>query len=84
MTIATLRKIGGSTCITIPKVYLDRLELRPGATVNISLDDDSLRIRPQKPAYVLDELLAGTPKTPTFTEEDHQWLDSEPEGKEVW
>jgi len=84
MTIATLRKIGGSTCITIPKVYLDRLELEAGATVTISIDGNALHIEPQKPVYTLDELLANTPETPEFTEEDRQWLDDEPAGKEVW
>jgi len=84
MTIATLRKIGGSTCITIPKVYLDRLELEAGATVTISIDGNALHIEPQKTVYTLAELLANTPETPEFTEEDRHWLDDEPAGKEIW
>jgi len=84
MTIATLRQIGGSTCITIPKVYLDRLELEAGSTVNILLHGNCLHIEPQKPVYRLDELLASAPEVPSFTGEDHQWLNARPVGKEVW
>ena len=84
MAIATLRKIGGSTCITIPKVFLDRLKLDAGAVVDISLDGSGLRVEPKKPVYSLDDLLAATPSNIEFTEDDHQWLDAEPEGKEIW
>ena len=84
MTIATLRKIGGSTCITIPKVFLDRLELDAGAMVNITMDQTGLRIEPQKPVYKLDDLLAATTLEPVLTEEDQQWVSAEPEGKEIW
>jgi antitoxin component of MazEF toxin-antitoxin module len=84
MTIATLRKIGGSTCITIPRVFLDRLELGAGTIVDISLDGSGLRIQPQKPVYNLDDLLAATPSSRDLTEEDRDWLDAEPEGKEIW
>jgi antitoxin component of MazEF toxin-antitoxin module len=84
MAIATLRKIGGSTCITIPRVFLDRLELDAGTIVDISLDGSGLRIQPQKPMYNLDDLLAATPTRGDLTEEDHDWLDAEPEGKEIW
>ncbi len=84
MTIATLRKIGGSTCITIPRVFLERLELDAGAIVDISLDGSGLRIEPQKPNYKLGDLLAATPVSTELTEEDRQWLDAEPVGKEIW
>ena len=84
MTIATLRKIGGSTCITIPRVFLERLELDAGAIVDISLDGSGLRIEPQKPIYKLGDLLAATPVSTELTEEDSQWLDAEPVGKEIW
>ena len=84
MAIATLRKIGGSTCITIPKIFLDRLELDVGTIVDISLDGSGLRIEPQKPVYNLDDLLAATPSNVKLTEEERQWLDAEPAGKEIW
>ena len=84
MAMATLRKIGGSTCITIPKTFLERLELYAGAVVDISLDGTGLRIEPQKPVYELDDLLAATPLKEGLTEEDRQWLESESEGKEIW
>ena len=84
MTIATLRKIGGSTCITIPRVFLDKLELVAGAVVDISLDGSGLRIEPQKPVYNLDDLLSATPENTELTKEDREWLDAEPVGKEIW
>ena len=84
MAIATLRKIGGSTCITIPRVFLDRLELDAGTIVDISLDGSGLRIQPQKPIYNLDDLLAATPSSGDLTEEDRDWLNAAPEGKEIW
>ena len=84
MAIATLRKIGGSTCITIPKVFLDRLDLDAGAIVDISLDGSGLRVEPQKPVYDLEDLLANTPVNAEPSEEDRQWLDDEPTGREIW
>ena len=84
MAMATLRKIGGSTCITIPRIFLERLELDAGAIVDISLDGSGLRIEPQKPVYDLDDLLAATPLNTEFSEEDHDWLDTEPVGEEIW
>jgi len=83
MAIATLRKIGGSTCITIPRVFLERLELDAGAIVDISLDGSGLRIEPQKPVYQLEDLLAATPKHAELTEEDQDWLDADLVGKEL-
>ena len=84
MAIATLRKIGGSTCITIPKVFLERLDLDAGAIVDISLDGSGLRVEPQKPVYDLKSLLAKTPMNTEPSEEDRQWLDTKPTGREVW
>jgi len=83
MAIATLRKIGGSTCITIPRVFLEKLELHAGALVDISLEGTGLRIEPQIPAYQLDDLLAATPQHAALTEEDREWLDADLVGKEL-
>lgn len=84
MTIAKLRQIGGSTCITIPKAFLDRLQLKAGESVKITLDGMALRIEPQTPSYTLDGLLAGMPQTPTLSTEEREWIEEAPQGKEIW
>ncbi len=85
MHTATLRKVGGSTMLSVPPVLLDTLDLKAGATVGIAIEDGHLVINPiPRPSYTLDELLA---RCHTTTEpappEEKEWLDSSPIGNEL-
>jgi len=86
MTTATLRTLGGSVVMTVPKKLLALLHLRAGARVEMRVENGTLIVQPvTKPKYTLAELLAQcTPTDFTLTTEDRVWLDATPVGNEAW
>jgi antitoxin ChpS len=86
MAIATLRNLGGSVVMTVPKKLLELVNLDAGAKVDISVDGDRIVVQPlRKPSYKLKDLLARTkPRDFVLKDEDRQWMNSKPVGKEVW
>lgn len=80
-----LRKVGGSVMLAVPPAILDLLHLHAGATVGVSVDGGRLVIEPQpRPHYTLDELLAQCDTAAEQTEEEREWLDAEPVGRELF
>ena len=55
---ATLRKLGESTVLAIPPVFLKRLHCRAGDEVELRLMGDRMEIRPKKQRLSLDDRLA--------------------------
>jgi antitoxin ChpS len=86
MTTATLRTLGGSVVLTVPKKLLDLMHLHAGARVEMRVENGALIVQPvTKPQYTLAELLAQcTPTDFTHTAEDRAWLDATPVGNEDW
>src|SRR5688572_5161930 len=85
MLTATLRNVGGSVMLAVPKALLDGLGLAANTKVALSVDGGRLIVEPHpKPKYTLAELLAQCdPDAPASTEEQ-EWQDVEPVGREVW
>jgi antitoxin ChpS len=84
MYTASLRKVGGSTMLAVPTAFLDQLHIKVGSTVSMEVNQGKLVVEPQKKRrrYTLDELLANY--TPIeLTDEDQEWLNSAPVGKEL-
>ena len=80
-----LRKVGGSVMLAVPPAILDLLHLHAGATVGVSVDGGRLVIEPKpRPHYTLDELLAQCGPAAEQTEEEREWLDAEPVGRELF
>lgn len=86
MVTATLRNLGGSVVLTVPKKILDLIHLHAGTPVEMRVEDGKLIVQPtMKPKYTLADLLAQCqPKDFQCTEDDRAWLDIKPVGKEVW
>jgi antitoxin ChpS len=79
-----LRKVGGSVMLTVPPAVLDMLHLRAGATVALVVDSGRLIVEPQpRRRYTLDELLAQCDPTAGPTQEDCEWLNTPPVGREL-
>jgi antitoxin ChpS len=79
-----LRKVGGSVMLAVPPAVLDMLQLRAGATVALVVDSGRLIVEPQpRRRYTLDELLAQCDPMAEPTEEDREWLDAPPVGREL-
>jgi antitoxin ChpS len=84
MHSVSLRKVGGSVMLAVPPTILDALQLRAGAKVGLTVDDGRLVIEPQpRPRYTLDELLAQCDASTEITDEDREWLDAPPVGREL-
>lgn len=82
MHTATLRSLGGSVALTLPKQLLKALSLQSGSEVQIALDRDKLIVSARKrPKYTLEQLLAQCEGKKFRI--DKQWDRAAPVGKEV-
>lgn len=81
----SLRKVGGSVMLTIPRPLLDQLELEAGARVDLAISEGRLVVEPaRKPKYTLAELLAASDYAEvTPADEDRVWIDAPATGREI-
>ena len=85
MPTVTLRNLGGSVVLAVPKRILDLVELSAGSRVELSVDQGRLIVEPKrKPRYTLAELLSKCrPGDLRPRRRDREWLDSPPKGREI-
>lgn len=86
MYTCQLRKVGGSTMISIPPTLLEALHLSVGAEVNLSLTENGgLMVVPKLliPHYTLDELLQASDYGAPLSDEELEWLDAPIVGREL-
>nr|VFJ66310.1 MAG: antitoxin ChpS [Candidatus Kentron sp. DK] len=84
MYTTNLRRIDGSVMVAVPPAMLDRLDLRVGAKIGLSVDSGHLMLDPRpRPRYSLEELLAECDPSAEPNAEDRHWLDSGPVGSEL-
>lgn len=81
----SLRKVGGSVMLTIPRTLLDQLDLEAGARVDLAVSDGRLVVEPvRRPKYSLAELLAASDYTGAPpTDEDRAWIEAPAVGREI-
>ena len=85
MHIATLRTVGGSVMMAIPKAILEALGLAANAKVGLSVADGRLLVEPRaRPHYSLAELVAQCDPDAPISAEDRAWMEIEPAGDEIW
>ncbi len=82
MHTATLRAVGGSVSVTLPRQMLRTLGLVAGASVAVTVEGGRLVLSPARPRYTLDELLAGM--KPGDMPTAPGWGDARPVGREAW
>lgn len=83
MPTATLRSIGGSVVMAIPKRILELVHLQSGSQVNIDVRDGCLVVEPKKkPRYTLAELLTQCNQSQPMSVEEREWLEAPPVGSE--
>lgn len=84
MAVSTLRNVGGSVMMTIPKPLLETLGLSANAKLDVSVEEGRLIAVPKaRPKYTLDELVAEWTPWPERTAEEQEWLDMPSVGNEV-
>lgn len=75
MPTATLRNVGGSVVMAIPKRLLELVHLQAGSTVDIDVQQGRLIVAPQKKKrYKLADLLAQCDPALPITSEEREWL----------
>ena len=81
----SLRKVGGSVMLTIPRTLLDQLDLEAGARVDLAVSEGRLVVEPaRKPKYTLAELLAASDYTGVSpTDKDQAWIQAPAAGREI-
>lgn len=82
MVTTKLRKVGGSVMLATPPALLETLGLSAGDMVGLEVRDGALVVRPARPRYSLDELLAEG-SAGTLSDVDREWLDDAPVGREA-
>jgi antitoxin component of MazEF toxin-antitoxin module len=82
MHTATLRSVGGSVTVTLPRQMLRSLGLSAGAVVNVDISGGSLVLTPARPRYTLADLLAGM--EPGDMPVDADTERAAPVGREAW
>jgi len=70
--------------LAVPPALLDLLHLEAGATVGLAVDGERLVVDPKiKPRYTLDELLARCDAEALISDDDRDWIDLPPVGREL-
>ncbi|MDQ6703558.1 MAG: antitoxin [Pseudomonadota bacterium] len=83
MYTAKLRAVGGSVMFAIPKPMLVGLDLHANQQVGVSISEGRMIVEPKvRPRYTLAELMAQCDLDQPMTDEDREWLDAPPVGRE--
>jgi len=84
MTSIAVRQSGGANIVSIPKAIVQSLGLHVGSKLDLSINKNRIILTPISDELSLDELLKGSPKECfKITDEDREWIDVKPVGKEV-
>jgi antitoxin MazE len=82
----TIKKWGNSLATRIPKAIVESIGLQLNQEIDIEAVNGKIIITPVKSfEYNLEDLLRQCkPKTMALTDEDQEWINSPPLGKEAW
>jgi antitoxin ChpS len=84
MLTSTLRSVGGSVMMAIPKPVLDALGLAANDKVVLHIEAGRLTVEARpRPAYALAELIAQCDADAPARDEDHAWHAAERVGREI-
>lgn len=84
MAVATLRNVGGSVMMAIPKPLLETLGLSANSKLDVLVEDGRLVATPKaRPKYTLEELLAQCDPEAPWSDEETEWMADPPVGREV-
>lgn len=88
---ARVKKSGGSLITTIPVAARTLAHIEDGQEMAFSVEGRKIimepveaEIRPRRPRYTLEELLAGSNPDAPLSDEEQAWHDAPPVGREVW
>ena len=81
----SIQKWGNGAAVRLQRPLLRQIQCEIGETLEVEVVDGGLFLRPtRKPEFSLDELLEScTPEKVGLDDEDHEWLEDAPLGKEI-
>jgi len=79
-----LRNFGNSVGLVLPKLVRDSLHLQAGQTVQLEASEEGIFIRPSRPRYTLDQLVAQCDRKAPMPKELAEWQDARAVGREIW
>ncbi len=84
MVASTLRNVGGSLVMTVPKAIIDELGLQANTKLDVIAQDGNIIAVPRRrPKYTVEQLVAEWEVWPEQTAEEQEWLDMPSVGNEV-
>jgi len=84
MAVTTLRNVGGSVMMTVPKPVLEELGLQANTKIDVTVEAGRLVAVPRtRPKYTLEALVAEWTPWPERTAEGQEWLDMPSVGNEI-
>lgn len=84
MLTSTLRNVGGSVMMAVPKSVLEALGLMANEKVGLHIQDGRLVVEPRpRPKYSLAELIAQCDGSGAEELEIQEWDAAEPIGQEI-
>lgn len=84
MLTSTLRAVGGSVMMAIPKPVLDSMGLGPNVKVALRIEEGRLVVEPRpRPRYSLAELVAQCDADAAISEEARAWDEAPAVGGEA-
>lgn len=84
MTAVAVRQSGGANIVSIPKAIVKTLGLHVGSKLDLTIVDNRIVLTPVTEELTLEDLLEGSPKECfSMTDEDREWVNARPMGKEV-
>lgn len=79
-----VRQSGGANIVSIPKAIIQTLGLAVGSKLDLTIQDNCIVLTPTEEELLLEDLLAGSPKERfALMDEDRDWVDAKPVGKEL-
>ncbi len=82
-----IQKWGNSAAVRLNKTLLKQLSTDIGDKFEVEIRDGGIFLKPiqEHPEYNLEELLAScTKKNTRLDDDDKQWLNDSPQGREIW
>ena len=85
MTSISVRQSGGANIVSIPKAIVQLLGLSVGSKLDLTVEENRIVLTPiTEQELDLKSLLNGSPKACfEITDEDQQWVNAKPVGREV-
>jgi len=82
----SIQKWGNGAAVRLHRALLKQIDSGVGGTLEVEVVDGGLLLKPvKKPEFTLDELLATcTSESVRLDDEDREWLDAPPVGKEAF